>query len=307
MASKTLRNTLLLLAKAAVSSLLLVLIFRKIDVAEIVSHFGEMDPWMFGLSSLLYIGNLYLTAVRWRMILGSGHPIGPLFSLCLIGAFFNNLLPGSVGGDAMKAYYLYRDTKEGGKSIASVFLDRYIGFFAMLSIGVVSGAVAFRELAAVKMEWISPLLFAGFLGASLAVFGLRIGRRFATVAAFYDFFHDRIRDRSMVVRAYFLSTLIQTISIAMVFCIARGLGQQVSFAALFVFLPIIFTVIAVPISISGLGLRESAFVLLFGLTGVSAATSTSISFLWFLSVATGSLPGLWEYFRRSRRKTAPPS
>ena len=55
-----------------------------------------------------------------------------------------------------------------------------------------------------------------------------------------------------------------------------------------------------PISISGLGVRKSAFVLLFGLTGVPAKASMSISFLRFLSIVTASLIGLVEYLRIRR-------
>jgi len=82
-----------------------------------------------------------------------------------------------------------------------------------------------------------------------------------------------------------------------IYAVSLGLGQQPSFTALFVFVPLIITVMMVPVSISGLGLREGAFVVLFGLTGISAEASAAISFLWFLSVATGSLPGLFLYLR----------
>ncbi len=47
----------------------------------------------------------------------------------------------------------------------------------------------------------------------------------------------------------------------------------------------------------GTGAREASFVLLFGFLGISPAQATAVSFAWFLSVATGSLPGLIEYLR----------
>jgi glycosyltransferase 2 family protein len=299
--SKTLRTIALFVLKALVSGLLLTYVLRKMDLQNIAAHFREMDLRLFILSALLFLVNNFLAAFRWRLLLNNSMPAGKLFSLVLIGSFFNNLLPGSVGGDAVKAYYLYRDTQEGGKSIASVFLDRYVGFLALLTIGLISGLVAFKDLAAVGMQWITPLLFIAFLGGSLVVFGLRIGRRFATIAAFHDYFHDTIRNRPVILKTYLLSLVMQTIIIFMVYLIGRSIGYQLSFSALFVYLPIIFTVIMVPVSVSGLGLREGAFVLLFGLTGVPAEASATISFLWFLSIAAGSLVGLFEYFRRWRR------
>ncbi len=301
MSSKTLRTILLFAVKAVISGLLLTLIFRKAGLQNILAHFREMDPRFFILSSILYLGTLYLSAIRWGLLLRGGHPRGKLFSLCLIGSFFNNLLPGAIGGDAVKVYYLYRDTQEGGKSIASVFMDRYVGFLALLSIGLFSGFAAFRDLETVHMAWVTPLLFAGFLVGSLVVFGMRIGRRFAAVADFHDYFHDIIRDPKTLGKAFALSLAIQTMSITEIYVIALGIGQHPSFSALFVFVPIIFTVTMLPVSISGLGVREGAFVLLFGLTGITAQASTTISFLWFLSVAAPSLLGLVEYLRRPRR------
>jgi uncharacterized protein (TIRG00374 family) len=303
---KALRNAVLIALKAAVSGLLLAFVFRKAGLQNVLAHLREMDLRFFVLSSLVYLLALYLAAVRWSVLLGGRCSVARLYSLTLIGAFFNNLLPGSVGGDAVKTYYLYRDTGKGGTSIASVFLDRYVGYAGLLCIGLVSGLLAFRDLAAVGMQWISPLLFAAFVTGSLVIFGMRIGRRFSTLADFYDFFHDRVRDRRAMATALLLSLAVQGLAILMVWLISRGLDQRPSFAALFVFVPIIFTVMMVPLSISGLGIREGAFVLLFGLTGITAEASTSISFLWFLSIAAASLTGLVEYLRHRTRSPGKP-
>jgi uncharacterized membrane protein YbhN (UPF0104 family) len=179
-------------------------------------------------------------------------------------------------------------------------MDRYVGYAALLCIGLASGLAAFRDLEAVRMQWLTPLLFLSFLCGSLAVFGLRIGRRFAAVADFYEYFHETMRNRPVLAKAFLLSLGVQVLSILMVYLISRGIGHQLPFAALFVFVPIIITAMMVPLSISGLGIREGAFVLLFGLIGIPAEASTTISFLWFLSIAAASLAGLVEYLRRRR-------
>lgn len=288
----------LISVKALVSGALIAYLIRRIDLHALVRHFREMDLRFFlaAVATALFI--FFLTAVRWKILLGGSRRTGMLFSLCLIGAFFNNLLPGAVGGDAVKAYYLYQETREGGRSIASVFLDRYLGFLGLLIIGLVSGLIAFPDLASVGMQWVTPLLFAAFLAGSLAVFGLRIGRRYATVAHFYDYLHDTLRQGGTVLRALGLSLAIQALSIVSVYLVARAVGQRPPFMALFVFVPVIVTVMMLPVSISGFGLRENAFVLLFGLCGIPAEASTTISLLWFLSIALASLAGLVEYLRR---------
>lgn len=294
------KKILFLSLKIIVSGLLLAFVLNKAGLQNIVVHFKALNPWYFLLASLLYIFLIFLASVRWGLLLGGRYPVKRLFSLYLIGSFFNHFLPGSVGGDAVKAYYLYQDTRRGGSSLGSVFLDRYIGFFALLTIGLVSGIAAFNDLEAVGMHWITPSLFALFLVGSLMVFGMRIGRRFSAIADFYDYFHDTIGKKPVVLKAFLLSIALQLSTILIIFLIARGIGQRPPFIALFVFIPIIITVMSVPLSISGLGIREGAFVVLFGLTGISPEASTSIAFLWFLSIVTGSLTGLVEYLRHKR-------
>jgi len=183
-------------------------------------------------------------------------------------------------------------------------MDRYMGYLGLLSIGLVSGMVAFDELKALRMQWITPLIFFAFLAGSLLVFGLRIGRRFSTVADFYEFFHDTLRNRRVILTAFALSLGTQLLTILSISLITMAIGLKPPFTALFVFVPIIITIMVLPISISGLGLRESAFVLLFGLSGISAEASTTISLLWFLSVVTASLFGLIEYIRYRRTPAA---
>lgn len=282
-------------------------VFKKAGLQNIMANLRSMDLRFFLLSSLIYVGIVYLAALRWSLLLEGKHPVKKLFSLCLIGSFFNNLLPGAIGGDAVKAYYLFRETNRG-ESIASVFMDRYVGYLALLSIGLVSGIFAFHDLESVRMQWISTLLFVSFLAGSLVVFGMRFGRRFAAVSDFYDYFHKMIRNRGKMSRCFLLSLLIQACSIFSIYLISRGMGQRPPFAALFVFVPIIITVMMIPISISGLGLRESAFVVLFGLSGIPPEASTSISFLWFLSIASASLLGAVEYvrYRRSAQGVSEP-
>jgi len=298
--SKKLRNAFLLALKITVSALLLTFVLRKVGLQNILSHLRNMDLRFFFLSSVVYLLTLVLASLRWGILLKVSQPRKKLFSLCLIGSFFNHFMPGAVGGDAVKAYYLYKETGHGGSSIGSVFLDRYVGYCALLSIGLVSGIAAYSDLKTIGLHWLTPSLFILFLAGSLLFFGLRIGRRFKALADFYDYFHDTLRDRRAIGKALLLSLMIQVLTILEIELISLGLGQHPSFTALFVFVPLIISVMAVPISISGLGLREGAFVVFFGLTGISAEASMAISFLWFLSVATGSLPGFVEYMKQGR-------
>jgi uncharacterized protein (TIRG00374 family) len=139
------QKLLLLAVKVAISAILLTLIFRKAGLQNIIFHLQSMDLRYFILASLLYIVIVAIAALRWQQLLDEKFPARQLFSLYFIGSFFNHILPGTVGGDSVKIYYLYKETRKSGSSIGSVFLDRYIGLVALLAIGLVSSIIANRE------------------------------------------------------------------------------------------------------------------------------------------------------------------
>ena len=291
--------------KIGVSALLLFFVVRKAGPANVIKHVQAMNPWFFLLAVVIYIGIAWLIALRWRILLDYRYPAGRLFSLHMIGNFFNTILPSSMGGDAVKAYYLYREMKSGGVSFGSVFLDRYLGLFARLILGMASGLAAYSKLKPIGLHWAMPAIFGVFIAGSAVVFRLRIGKRFGAIADFYDYLHSHLMRGQVLLKTFLLSLVIQIFLIAMIAAVAWSIGQRLSFTELFVFIPIIMTIMIVPVSFSGFGVREGAFVLLFGLTGIPASISISISFLWFLSTAAASLIGLFEYLRY-RKKTAGP-
>ncbi len=301
MAQQTKTRLLSLILKIGVSALLLSYIVKKAGPGNVLKHLRSMDPWLFLLSVIIYLGIAMLVAIRWRILLDYRYPARKLFSLHMIGNFFNMILPSTMGGDAVKGYYLYREMKSGGDSFGSVFLDRYLGLSARLFLGLVSSAAAFSNLRDIGLQWAVPAIFIVFLAGSAVVFRLRIGKQFAAIADFYNYLLSHLKNKQVLFKTFLLSLVIQVLLILMIAAVALGIGQRLSFTELFVFVPIIMTIMIVPVSISGFGVREGAFVMLFSLTGIPAPVSVSISFLWYLSTAAASLIGLIEYLRHRKQ------
>jgi hypothetical protein len=283
--------------KVFVSGGLLYAIISKTGLDKVLSTLKGIYIPSFILAVMIYICATFISTLRWRLLLHERFGLGKLFSLYFIGSFFNHLLPGMIGGDAVKAYYLYRDTGKASSAVASVFMDRYIGFTALILVGLIAFPFGFSYFKGSYIEWILPLIALLFIAGSFIVFGLRIGRSLKFLAGFYDYFALYKEKKEVIVKTFLLSVVIQTIVIFGVYVLSRGLGVNVPLLPLFIFVPVISTIATVPISISGLGVREASFVLLLGFLGISPAQATAVSFAWFLSVATGSLPGLVEYLR----------
>jgi uncharacterized protein (TIRG00374 family) len=150
--------------------------------------------------------------------------------------------------------------------------------------------------------WTLPLIVLIFVIVSLLIFGLRLGNRMMILSEFYDYFHSYRNKKGIIGKALLISVLVQLSGIFAVYILAVGIGEHIPFIACLVFLPLIIMFTALPISISGIGIREGAFVLFFGLIGIRPGVATAISLSWFLTVVAGNLLGFVEYVRYRREK-----
>jgi len=266
----------------------------------------------------IYLIASYLSTRRWQLLISSDISTKKLFHLYMLGSFFNTCLPGIIGGDAVKIFYLGKTLKttasrpvEGeadedkataphtahSLALASVFMDRYIGFAALLVIAATAFPFGLNEMKATPVKWVLPFIICSFVFMSLIIFKARIGERFRFVYGIYEHLSLYRSRRKVLAPCFAYSLAIQFLGFISVYILAKGLSIELTFLSILVFLPIIIVVSFIPISISGLGLREGAFVFLFGFAGVSADKAVTLSLLWFISTITAGLWGLVVYLR----------
>lgn len=280
---------------------------------------GLARPDVIILGCLLAGGTLAFASERWRLILHSqgfqARPL-PTFRMTLIGIFFNTFMPGGVGGDVVKGYYVVQNLEnQKARAVATVIFDRILGLFTMV----------LMALAAVLIEWEillrNPTLrtFALFLalltGFFMFTFYLLWSRK-------TDGFRNKVLDslavfpwiqrnlarlnqfnlrRWQFFQIIFLSTLAQTMSIAFFVVIARLLGYSDIPLAVFLFVvPLGFIATAIPISPGGIGVGQAAFFFLFNLaleqeSQVGAVTITAFQ---LFSVGYGIIGALLYVFVR---------
>lgn len=268
-----------------------------------------LNPLTFIASVLIYIVSIYLSSLRWMLLIPHHLGVKRLFSMYMIGAFFNTCMPGVIGGDAIKIFYLRNELKkrnlvrkgsshsENSISIASVFMDRYTGFVALLSIAIAAFPFGFRYIQDTPVKWLVPLFITTFFLVSIAVFKFRVGERVQFLFKVYEHFAAYRSNMGALLKCFYYSMIIQLLNIIAVYILSKGLSIDISFTSLLVFIPIITVISFIPVSISGIGLREGAFAFLFGLTGVPVDMAVTLSLIWFLSIITASLWGLFEYLR----------
>lgn len=310
-------KTLIFIVKVIISLFLFFYLISKIGIKTVVDTLRLLDISAFIAAIAIYIASIYLSTLRWRLFLSHKLHTKKLFSLYMIGSFFNTYMPGIVGGDAVKAYYLNNEIKnelpKTGlsnssespilESVTSIFIDRYIGFFTLLCICLFAFPFGSKYLKETSVNWIIPTVFLSFIIGSFIVFKFRIGERIAFLSNFYSYFRRYMKKKDVLIKAFIYSVIIQISGIFSVFLLSKGISANIPFNFLLIFIPIIILISFLPVSLSGIGLREGAFVLFFQLIGIPPHQSMSLSILWFLSTTTASLWGLFEYLRYKKSLT----
>lgn len=274
-----------------VTCLLILYLFKKIEINHVLNTLFLINPLIFLSASFLYILSSYISTLRWKIFLPEQNlKVSRLLSLYLIGSFFNNVLPGIIGGDVIKIFMI-KEKVGLKKALASVFMERYTGLFALLLIGFVFFCLFYTNLPQHRLIWSVPLSFLLFILASLFI--LLLGK----IKLFKEF-HDYVFsfNRKQILQAIFYSFLVQFTVIVSVYVIFLGLDISVSFFEVCIFLPIIILISMLPVSVSGIGVREWCFILFFG-KSFGDAHVVAVSFLWFLSQFFASLVGGIEYLR----------
>ncbi|KAF0184555.1 MAG: membrane protein [Nitrospirae bacterium] len=324
------KKILLVAVKLCVSAFLMALLLSRTSGEALLDTLRQVPPVAFAGAVACYLAAVVLSCLRWQMLIPQTVGLRRLFSLYMVGSFFNTCLPGLVGGDAVKAYYLAADLRSADSppkgnrvgdalqhgnapysvAFASVFMDRYIGLAGLLALGLFAYPFGREYLASLAIGWAFPAVLAGFLAVSLSLMFLRLPGKVRFLATLSDYFHLYRSDRALLAKTFVYSLGIQLLGFIAVFWLAQGLGLGITLLQIAVFLPLIILLALLPVSISGLGVREGAFVFFFGAIGIASDKAMALSLLWFLSVVAAGLWGLVEYLRvraafRAEKKEQP--
>jgi len=282
------------------SAALLVLLLRRVAIAELVATLGHgLDNWPLVIVAFLLPGlGLWIAALRWQTLL-TGHgarlPIATLGTAMLVGTFFNQFLPSTVGGDVVRSWWISQRLDSGTVSLTIVVLDRALG---MIGICFVAFAASLLQP---SIAWGLPAFWVAMAAGALALLGLAVlpSRRLAVVgqriasnprlARFRERLgcaHDALQTsterRSRLFFAILLSMLAQGVIIAQYVILAIALDLDVSLMGLAMLVPVVTLIALIPVTINGIGLREGTLSLLgaqFGVTPVSAITMAWLAML----------------------------
>ena len=261
----------------------------RIDLQALGGRLARLDAGWTSLAVVVVLAAIAISAWKWGLILARRRfplPYVRLLQHYFVGLFFNNVLPTTVGGDAVRAWETTRDTGEIPEAVGSVVTERLIA-------GVALGVTALLGLPFVEVSERLVLLVVLFLLIDVGLVALFLAPKVADGVVLkllpprFTGLRDAVGGTVRVVRATLRdrSLFLRVIALSVLFQVLVGLGRCL------IYTPMIFTITMLPISLSGLGVREAAYWYFFAQAGVGEVESVGASLAFFIIVGLCSLPG----------------
>jgi glycosyltransferase 2 family protein len=305
--------------RLAVSAGMLAVLITKVpsfSPSDLVPRWSVGTALWLSAAALFTLAGIILSAVRWQKVLDAldiNTRLPQLMSHYLAGQFVSNVLPTTIGGDVLRVSRLSRDTGESPGTFASVVLERLTGWLVLPVITIVGFAVnpGLRHLGTATR--VAMLLAVGtlvLLAAVLVAAGSpRLGGRFATTGGWRRFVGavhlgvDRLRsDPGAAANVLVAGFAYQLALVLSAVAAARALGlQPAGLTALLAFFPAVLIAQVLPISMSGLGVREGAFVLFLQPLGVAQQEAIALGLLLYMLNLAVSLLGAPAFAAGGRR------
>lgn len=311
----------LVFAKFLITAGLIYWLYSHADSARIGESLTSIGATQIITAVGLHLVAFLLGSVRWWLLLNhavESMPFGKVFPSYYLGVFFNNLLPTSMGGDAVRSIHLGLRGISIKALSGSAIMDRAIGLLAVLGMGIASIGIA-REI---MLDARDRILLAAtttivLLGITL-LFNTRFMGFIQRLAAKYH--HTRIRrflletwqlchsyksagGRLLVAMA--ITIVMQSAIILSYSILGEDIGISLPLITYFGIIPVVFLASALPVSLGGLGVREGTLVGLLVALGIDTQLAISLSLLYLFVYLLSSLPGGLVLLLSRKGKIAP--
>src|SRR5580693_4829188 len=306
--------------KIVISVAIYVYILSKVKIGALLDITKHARASYILAAILLYFVVQTVSAYRWYVLL---RPLRmqvsfiKIVGLYFLGMYSNLFLPGAIGGDFVRIYYLNKEARDLTGATASVFLDRDMGLASLLVIAIVASGVASIRFNGVLLAPVFGLIFVGFIAINLALFYrptyrlvhhllklLKLKRSDEKVERMFKSVNAYRSEPGVIGVALLVSILIQVggVVVNMLAGASIGLVSQNGMIDYLVFIPAISLISMNPISLNGMGWREAAYIILFMSAGATRDQATILSLLWLAVVVLTSLPGGLVYLANGAKK-----
>ena len=289
-------------------------IYASIDRKLLITYFAQLHLGYFALALFMFVPQIFVTSVRWRIMIQDIRPMGLVESIEMImaGKALNALTPSKLG-EMSKAFFLKagKEKVDTGRSVSAVILEKVMdmgGLCVVLLLGVVINP---EKTPAV---WLGALIALGVLAAlafivfvPLGAIGIKIAglhpklEKIADLLKGWDDVIALWRSRAGALPAILgLSVLLWSFHLLQIFLFFPSLRHPVPIGTTLSLIPLAIFVGLLPITIGGMGTRDSALIFLFA-PYANAAVMAGVGLLCTMRYWVDSLLGV-PFFNRYMNK-----
>lgn len=300
-AGKGLKKIVGFAAKLLISLGILAYVIWKIgqqaEWDQLQDRLTDLDWGWVALGFLAQLAAMACTLTRWKLLLDGQElhvPLKHLVGAFMIGRFIGTFTPSTVGLDGYRMYDIAKHSGKIAPAVSVILVEKVIGFFVLSMLVLLTLPWGFAvlptsTLTAVGALYAIPVLLSlvllsrpSLIQRLLGVFfrpGTALGKKVENAAAAVTTYEAQ---RGKLVRAVAIGFPVHLFSICIFICTGYAIGAPISLTDMLFVGPLVITATVLPISLSGLGVREAAFIYLLTATGVSVGEAALLSFLGYL-------------------------
>lgn len=249
-----------------------------------------------------------IVVIRWKIILDYQKLIIPFIELVKINyvsSAIGQVLPGGIGGDVLRGYKLTIKYKQLSNTTSSIILDRILGIGSMIIVAFVGSIIA--DIIGLKLNLSLYLAAILFLLVLFFVVGHKINinykslsniksKRILTILKKLEELYYSVTDvnkvKTIFLSVFSISIVVQLLRCLIFYLLFLAFGHSIDFIYLLITIPITLILSIIPISISGLGVREGALVYFLTSIGIPAEICIGVGLLFHVLQIVASLPGI---------------
>ncbi|MEA3521546.1 MAG: lysylphosphatidylglycerol synthase transmembrane domain-containing protein [Campylobacterota bacterium] len=287
--------------KLIITIVIFYFLFQYIDFDHVIKVLEKSHGGFILLALIAQLSSTLIAAYRWRLImklLGFKEKVSFYVQSYFRGSFFNQVLPGSIGGDAVRVIELVQKGYNKKDSIYGVFVDRIIGLVGLLVLNLIANNLFYGNFP----SWLYQLLNLIALGGIAGFCMLFIFEKFTflTKFSFSNLFvrlskrlNTLYASKLLLIQHIAITIVVHIFSILAIYGLALSVEVDLNLQTLLIAIPPVFLLTIVPISLAGWGVRETGMVGILMLIGAQKEEILVISVLYGLLLILAALPGAW--------------
>ena len=284
-------------------------LFQHIDFDQVVAILAKSHGGFILIALILQLGSTVMAAYRWRLImqlLVFKERVSFYVQSYFKGTFFNQVLPGSIGGDAVRIIELSQMGYDKKDAIYGIFVDRVVGLVGLLVLNLLANNLFYGTFPTWLYQLINFITIGGILSfiALLNFHHLHFLERYKFIDLIYRLgkrMQALYGDKRVLLQHIGVSVIVHLLSVLTIYALALSIDVKLPPQVFLIAIPPVFLLTIVPISLAGWGVREGAMVGILMLIGAQKEKILVISILYGLLLILSAMPGAYFWVKNKTK------